>query len=78
MPHSPQSHQLCPICNRPFSTGGNNYIPFCSLRCQTIDLGNWLSDNYRIPVISTDEDEFDAEDTETFINDDIQDPENLK
>mgnify|MGYP000240479993 FL=1 len=23
--------------------------PFCSSRCQQIDLGNWLSEAYRVP-----------------------------
>jgi hypothetical protein len=40
----------CPICGgkpapeRPLSLG-----PFCSRRCKTIDLGQWLGEGYRIP-----------------------------
>lgn len=74
---SSQSHQICPICSRSISLGPDNYIPFCSQRCQTIDLGNWLSDSYRIPVTLTDENKFDAEDTEASPDDEIQDPEDL-
>jgi hypothetical protein len=25
-------------------------FPFCSARCQTIDLGRWLGETYRIPA----------------------------
>lgn len=29
--------------------GENRAFPFCSDRCQTIDLGRWLDERYRIP-----------------------------
>ena len=40
---------LCPICKNavPF---GAPFMPFCTERCKLIDLGNWASENYRIPV----------------------------
>lgn len=47
----------CPICNaevKPRSE--NNAFPFCSPRCKTIDLGKWLSEEYRVPT-RTEEDE---------------------
>lgn len=28
----------------------NRAFPFCSERCQTIDLGRWLDERYRIPT----------------------------
>jgi uncharacterized protein len=28
---------------------GNPFRPFCSERCKTIDLGNWISGAFRIP-----------------------------
>lgn len=28
----------------------NPWRPFCSERCKLIDLGQWASDGYRIPV----------------------------
>ena len=37
----------CPICGKPATQA--NY-PFCSPRCQDIDLNRWLSDSYRIPT----------------------------
>lgn len=35
----------CPICGKPAEV---KYRPFCSQRCQQIDLGKWLGENYRI------------------------------
>jgi endogenous inhibitor of DNA gyrase (YacG/DUF329 family) len=37
----------CPICGKPATQA--NY-PFCSPRCQDIDLNRWLSDAYRSPT----------------------------
>jgi endogenous inhibitor of DNA gyrase (YacG/DUF329 family) len=39
----------CPICRKQVQKG-DAYFPFCSERCQLIDLGNWASEKY---VIST-------------------------
>lgn len=62
----------CTICGKPAVRGavvdakrGVDAFPFCSFRCQTIDLGKWLSEEYRIPegddqsegVVSVDGDE---------------------
>lgn len=43
----------CPICGRPGVAG---LRPFCSRRCADIDLGNWLSGAYRLPVAEPPED----------------------
>ena len=41
----------CPICNALAKPRQDNpSFPFCSARCKTIDLGKWLSEEYRIPV----------------------------
>jgi endogenous inhibitor of DNA gyrase (YacG/DUF329 family) len=37
----------CPICGKP---SAQNFRPFCSQRCQQIDLGRWLGERYRIPA----------------------------
>lgn len=43
---------ICPICNivvektKPLS----KYFPFCSERCQKIDLGAWAKEEYRVPI----------------------------
>ena len=36
----------CPECARPVDAG---FAPFCSKRCQQIDLGRWLKGDYVIP-----------------------------
>lgn len=52
----------CPICGKKKESTGNSFRPFCSERCKMLDLGNWLSGSYRIPVKNTDEDEDGDED----------------
>jgi endogenous inhibitor of DNA gyrase (YacG/DUF329 family) len=39
----------CPTC-RKTSDGSpaNRFRPFCSERCQTVDLGTWAAEGYRI------------------------------
>ena len=48
----------CPICGKPSTQA---HSPFCSGRCQDIDLNRWLSGAYVIPAPETpaedDEDE---------------------
>ncbi|MEK9627905.1 MAG: DNA gyrase inhibitor YacG [Nitrospinota bacterium] len=50
----------CPICKEPavLDKDKNPYLPFCSERCRTIDLGAWLDEKY---VIESDESFFDSE-----------------
>jgi uncharacterized protein len=36
----------CPICGRRSS---DQFRPFCTARCQEVDLGRWLTGMYRIP-----------------------------
>ena len=38
----------CPICQR-LTTLGEEDFPFCSARCQDIDLGKWAAEEYTIP-----------------------------
>jgi uncharacterized protein len=38
----------CPIC-RTDHTPVTRLGPFCSPRCQLIDLGCWLNEEYRVP-----------------------------
>ena len=39
----------CPTCNRQVEWQGNLFRPFCSERCKLIDLGKWVSEEYRVP-----------------------------
>jgi endogenous inhibitor of DNA gyrase (YacG/DUF329 family) len=45
----------CPRCGIEVEFKGNPYRPFCSDRCKQIDLGNWISENYRLPTRNEDE-----------------------
>lgn len=47
-PAGPTDSSPCPICKRPAPQRAR-VAPFCSSRCQQIDLGNWLSEAYRVP-----------------------------
>ncbi|MBK9032344.1 MAG: DNA gyrase inhibitor YacG [Myxococcales bacterium] len=41
----------CPGCQAPVpaaTPGTPDPFPFCSVRCQLIDLGKWLDEDYRI------------------------------
>jgi endogenous inhibitor of DNA gyrase (YacG/DUF329 family) len=39
----------CPICDTDVKPRADNKLfPFCSARCKTIDLGKWLSEEYRV------------------------------
>jgi uncharacterized protein len=51
----------CPTCRSDAQWDGNPYRPFCSERCQLIDLGAWTTERYRIPA---DKSAIDAEDDE--------------
>jgi endogenous inhibitor of DNA gyrase (YacG/DUF329 family) len=39
----------CPTCSKPVQWQDNPYRPFCSERCKLIDLGKWVSEEYRVP-----------------------------
>ncbi|HTW73121.1 MAG TPA: DNA gyrase inhibitor YacG [Acetobacteraceae bacterium] len=43
----------CPVCGRRPDQATR---PFCSVRCADVDLGRWLTGEYRIPAVATDED----------------------
>lgn len=41
----------CPICRRKILYASNREVPFrpfCSRRCKLVDLGRWLTEEYRI------------------------------
>lgn len=39
----------CPTCGKTASWQDNPFRPFCSERCKLVDLGRWVSDEYRVP-----------------------------
>ena len=44
----------CPVCGKPADA---KFRPFCSKRCQDVDLHRWLGGIYRIPTQETPEGE---------------------
>ena len=44
----------CPQCGgNSVWNSANKFRPFCSERCNLIDLGAWASESYRVPVQET-------------------------
>jgi hypothetical protein len=41
-------HIVCPICKKKTTWEENPWKPFCSERCRLIDLGKWVSEEYKI------------------------------
>ena len=42
---------ICPICGKEVAPrSSNKSFPFCTARCKSIDLGKWLSEDYRVPA----------------------------
>jgi endogenous inhibitor of DNA gyrase (YacG/DUF329 family) len=39
----------CPTCGKPIEWKDNPVRPFCSERCQLVDLGKWVEGEYRVP-----------------------------
>ncbi len=52
MPETPPSK--CPICGKPSAAATR---PFCSRRCADIDLGRWLTGQYRVPAAADETEE---------------------
>ena len=46
----------CPICGKPSDSELQAEFPFCSERCQQLDLGNWATERYVISEPAFDED----------------------
>ena len=39
----------CSYCGTKFERASSPCMPFCSIRCHRIDLGNWLNESYGLP-----------------------------
>jgi len=39
----------CSYCGEPFWVLNPQWMPFCSRRCQELDLSNWLTESYGLP-----------------------------
>ena len=48
----------CPTCKKIIQwTEAYPYRPFCSHRCQLLDLGDWANERYSFPSNENDQDE---------------------
>lgn len=73
----------CPTCNKIVVwADASIYRPFCSKRCQLIDLGEWAEEKHKISGQSLEEDlsmmdEFEIAETYDLLNDQISIDENI-
>lgn len=57
-PSSDVRKLACPICGKAVIWSiENRWRPFCSERCKLIDLGQWATEKYRVPVAKTETDQ---------------------
>ena len=54
MTSDPVTPPPCPTCGKP---PVQRYRPFCSARCQQVDLGRWFQGTYRIETDEPPEEE---------------------
>lgn len=47
----------CPICSKPTAQAVK---PFCSTRCQQVDMHRWFSGSYAVPAAELDEEDIEA------------------
>jgi endogenous inhibitor of DNA gyrase (YacG/DUF329 family) len=40
----------CPVCGKAVDPAASRVMPFCSSRCQQIDLRRWLGEEYGLPL----------------------------
>ena len=56
----PGNRLKCSYCGTSFVKNESPFTPFCSKRCQQIDLGKWLTESYGLPIEGSEE-EFPSE-----------------
>ncbi len=58
----------CPQCKAEVQWEDNPHRPFCSERCQLLDLGAWAEEQYRIPgaVVDDEDERKDPDSDDTF------------
>ncbi|MCH6546451.1 MAG: DNA gyrase inhibitor YacG [Deltaproteobacteria bacterium] len=58
----------CPQCKAKVTWDNNPHRPFCSERCQLIDLGAWADERYRIPggILEDESDQVDDDSDENL------------
>ena len=61
----------CPTCGNPVDWQNNPFRPFCSERCQLVDLGKWVDGEYRVPGESVPADPIRVPTTDTEAEEDV-------
>ncbi|XKM13129.1 DNA gyrase inhibitor YacG [Orbaceae bacterium ac157xtp] len=60
----------CPTCQKEVEWAvKNEFRPFCSKRCQLIDLGEWANESHRIPTNEISEEDLWSEDNSPLFTD---------
>lgn len=54
----------CPTCNKQVEWLDNPFRPFCSERCQLVDLSKWVNEDYRVPGLPVPDEPFEDEETQ--------------
>ena len=47
----------CAYCEKQFNFYDSEFRPFCSEQCKLIDLGQWLNEDYKVPVVNKNTDQ---------------------
>ncbi len=50
-----KSFRICPTCESKYNEEQSTALPFCSLRCQQIDLGRWFNEEHSVPHVPSEE-----------------------
>lgn len=48
-PMQKSSQAKCSYCGNPYELADARHRPFCSRRCQQVDMRNWLTESYGMP-----------------------------
>lgn len=49
------------MCRKKFESTESKTLPFCSVRCQQLDLNRWLGERYSFPTTRQGDEEDEAE-----------------
>ena len=52
----PEKRNKCPQCGKP-AEREERCFPFCSERCQLLDLGAWASEKYRVASVNEEDED---------------------
>jgi uncharacterized protein len=66
----------CPSCKKKFNYYSSEFRPFCCEKCRLIDLGQWLTESYSVPVQKLTEEE--AQTIEQLIHENYEDEDKLQ